>query len=598
MKHSLGAGLISAMLIVLLVSGAVGALPVAYAAGREAAIAVPVSSEQSFVAVISQAGTVVELVPELAPTPPSKRLARFEEASGAFSVRYPADLRRIRQLDAPDIYGYMFTNEDETVAFAVGFLGASASGLSDSEWQVIFLVLRPDELMRKLGSVFDDYFVEVTREPGARGVHRLYWEAETEEAEAYEELRHYALLVEESAGILALTAVVAPLDEWETRRELFVEALNSLEWSPEDVRTQVAGVEETSGETAEPEEVAGEEIGEPTETPEEGGVEIAPEIIIESLLPEATEEAETPAVSETPEVSEEVDVITPEEPTTEEAAEEVTPGVETITFEDPDGVFVLTYPAMFDTPEGPQVDEDGYVYAVSISGSEIHFLGVYFQIVAEEGFSDAQWKATIDPVVEVMLEQAGEDAVEVYRETGKRDQHWVYIEAESEVEKTRMFFYVEEASGVLAVLLARVPLEEWSDWEGALLDVVHSFRWWPSTAREVLSSTPAKPSPTFTPAESSLRSTPTPPSVQPAIPAGKGGLIMLNCRGDVVTVDIIPDAIFQELAPKTGDQCYRGAPIFLDPGEHILKASVAGRPSQGEATITIVAGQWFEFTWY
>jgi hypothetical protein len=91
--------------------------------------------------------------------------------------------------------------------------------------------------------------------------------------------------------------------------------------------------------------------------------------------------------------------------------------------------------------------------------------------------------------------------------------------------------------------------------------------------------------------------TPTPVPAGPAIPAGKGMLVMLNCRGDVINVDVIPVGVFQELAPKTGENCQPGQPIFLDPGDYILKASIAGQPSSGEANITIVAGQGLEFTW-
>ncbi len=83
----------------------------------------------------------------------------------------------------------------------------------------------------------------------------------------------------------------------------------------------------------------------------------------------------------------------------------------------------------------------------------------------------------------------------------------------------------------------------------------------------------------------------------PGIPEGKGGLVMFNCLGDVVNVDVIPDGIFQELAPGTADGCTPGEPIFLDPGEHTLKASIAGRPSQGEATINIEAGMLLQFSW-
>jgi tetratricopeptide (TPR) repeat protein len=90
---------------------------------------------------------------------------------------------------------------------------------------------------------------------------------------------------------------------------------------------------------------------------------------------------------------------------------------------------------------------------------------------------------------------------------------------------------------------------------------------------------------------------PSQPSV--SVPPGKGGLIMYNCRGgDVITVDVIPAGILQELAPKTGEDCQPGEPIFLDPGDYVLRASIAGVPSQGESPITIVAGNVSEFTWY
>ena len=540
---------------------------------------------------------IARAAPQPAPTPTRERLARFDEVSGAFSVRYPVDLSRIRSLDAPGIYGYTFTNEAASTTLAVGFLAASEVDLSDGEWQVLLTVVGPQGIMRRLGGRFDDpAFVEVTRELGEAGTHQLYWEGEYKEAEDPTGLLHSALFFQEAAGILAITAVVTTQEDWAARRTLFLEVFKSLEWSSEVVRTQLSGTT-TPAETVPTEEVVvPEETPEatvpteeatplPEETPEEEGSEISPEIIIESLLGEETEEPATP--------EEEIDVITPEE-----TPEEIMPSGETVTFEDPNGVFELTYPAVLDTPEGPYVDGEAYVYAASIEGDENHFVGVYFQIIARKALSDAQWKKAVDRMSDSALEQVGADAIEVYREEGKRGQHWLYLEAESEYEDRRMAFYVEEASGVLAILMARVPLAEWSDWEEAILDVVRSFRWWPDAAREVLSGETVEPSaePTSTPTRK--RATPTPKSVQPAIPAGKGGLVMLNCRGDVVTVDVIPDAIFQELAPKTGEQCYRGKPIFLDPGDHILKASIAGVASQGEATITIVEGQWFEFTWY
>ena len=592
MKHDLRTGLIG-LIVVLALCGGIGV---------GSAVHITYAAPAPHLGMIQ--GAVVAAPP--AQTPPGQRLARFDEAAGAFSVRYPSDLSRIRPLQVPDLYGYTFTNEDGSTILAVGFLVLSATDLSAGEWQVLLTALGPQGLMHRLGGRFDDpAFVEVARELGEADMHQLYWEGAYEEAEEAAGLLHSALFVQEAEGILAITAVVTTEEDWTARRSLFLEVFKSLEWSSETVRAQAGApapaTEETAVAEETPEAAPTEEATAPAEeTPEEEGVMISPEAIIESILPEETEEALPPSAEETPE---EMDLITPEETPEEEATpeepitEEVTP-TETITFTDPEGVFELTYPAAFDTPEGPYVEDEGYIYAASMGGDEKYFVGLYFTIIAKKALSDAQWKEKVEPMIKAMLKQVGKDAAEAYREVGKRGQHWFYVEAESEAEDRRMLFYTEEASGVLAILMARVPLGEWTDWEKDLLDVVRSFRWWPNAAREVLSSetvkSPAKPTPTPTRA----RATPTPKSVQPAIPAGKGGLVMLNCRGDVVTVDVIPDAVFQELAPKSGEECYRGKPIYLDPGEHILKAAIAGVPSQGEATVTIVEGQWFEFTWY
>ena len=120
---------------------------------------------------------------------------------------------------------------------------------------------------------------------------------------------------------------------------------------------------------------------------------------------------------------------------------------------------------------------------------------------------------------------------------------------------------------------------------------------------DCLGDVAAEPAPTSAPvAEATATSVPPTETAAPepsgaGIPPGKGELIMLNCRGDVVTVDVIPDGIFQELAPSSGGGCRPGEPIYLAAGEHTLVASIAGVPSKGEATIYISAGQTFEFSW-
>jgi len=49
---------------------------------------------------------------------------------------------------------------------------------------------------------------------------------------------------------------------------------------------------------------------------------------------------------------------------------------------------------------------------------------------------------------------------------------------------------------------------------------------------------------------------------------------------------------------KDGPDCKPGQPIYLNPGTYTVKATIAGVPSQGENSITIVEGQVSSFIWY
>jgi hypothetical protein len=113
------------------------------------------------------------------------------------------------------------------------------------------------------------------------------------------------------------------------------------------------------------------------------------------------------------------------------------------------------------------------------------------------------------------------------------------------------------------------------------------------TVTPIPSNTPTS-TPTVTlalqPAPTALPPPPSPVALE--IPKGKGALVMYNCRvGDVIVVDVLPVGIFQELAPRSGEDCFKGEPIFLDPGEYIIKAGIAGRPKCPDLTITIKEGE-------
>ena len=84
----------------------------------------------------------------------------------------------------------------------------------------------------------------------------------------------------------------------------------------------------------------------------------------------------------------------------------------------------------------------------------------------------------------------------------------------------------------------------------------------------------------------------------PDLPAGKGGIVMQNCRGDDITVDIIPSDILLELKRRNEAGCTRSELIVLDPGDYATRASIPGVPSLGEGSFTIDAGLVTEWTWH
>ena len=342
-----------------------------------------------------------------------------------------------------------------------------------------------------------------------------------------------AIHLEESDGVLAMVFWLMPADEWLALEASVLESLDSLVWSPSVVRDQ-AGAADTG-------------------------------FIEDTIALEPTAEAR-----------------------------------EMVSFEDPSGVFTLDYPAEFGDVR--ELGTGGYGYGFA-DADESHYMLVYFGFRDDAALSDADWEDAAGAVIPNVLEGVNEDAVEVYREEGNPGVHWVYVEMESAVAGTYGMVYVEESEGILAFVMAEVPADEWPAWEDTMLASVSGFSWWPQAAHDVLAAEgPAEPTPTPEPvlpeptATFVPQPTPTPDSA-PGIPQGKGGLIMLNCLSQVVTVDVIPDGVFQELSPASGADCFAGQPIFVDPGEHILRASIAGMPSQGEATISIQAGRYLEFTW-
>jgi hypothetical protein len=258
-------------------------------------------------------------------------------------------------------------------------------------------------------------------------------------------------------------------------------------------------------------------------------------------------------------------------------------------FEDPDGLFTIRYPADFDDIE-PETENYGYSFSTQDGNS---IIGVLL-IPGQGALNDDQWAAFVDVMTTQGLASFGEDLVELDRQEGSPGVHVIYLEIESQQEDLHGLAWLEESEGVLAMVVLAVPISDWPQRQAELETAIESFAWSPGAVQGLAAAEAAPPPTPTSPAPPPATPTPQPP---PA-PSGKGTLVMLNCRGDVVTVDVLPVGVFQELAPKAGDDCRPGDPIPLDPGDYTLRASIAGVPSKGEANITIQAGTTLTFTWY
>ena len=365
-------------------------------------------------------------VPEPTDTPvptatPTKGvdMARFDEATGAFSLDYPAGLEEIEKVDDMGDLGYAFSGPGIGALMFLTFSVVADEPMSGFEWGVVVDEVGP-ELMGEFSQEFGGggEFVELSRQEGESGEHALYLEGESTDGDM-----RLAIHLAESDGVLAMVFWLMPTNEWLALETSVLESLDSLDWSPDAVRDQAG-------------------------------------------------EADTGSVEDT---------ITLD-PTAEAR--------EMISFEDPSGVFTLDYPADFD--DVGELGTGGYGYGFA-DADESHYMRVAFGPLDDTALSDADW----EDAVAAVMESVNEDAVEVYREEGNPGVHWVYVEMESAVAGTYRMVYVEESEGILAIVLAAVPADEWPAWEATLLESLSSFSWWPQAAHDVLAAeAPAEPTPT------------------------------------------------------------------------------------------------------
>jgi hypothetical protein len=460
-------------------------------------------------------------------------MARFDEASGAFSLDYPAGLEEIEKVDDMGDLGYAFSGPGIGALMFMTFSVVADEPMSGFEWGMVVDEVGP-ELMGEFGEEFGSggEFVELSRQEGESGQHTLYLEGESTDGDM-----RLAIHLDESDGVLAMVFWLMSADEWLALETSVLESLDSLDWSPNVVRDQAGGA--------------------------------GTGLIEDTITLEPTAEAR-----------------------------------EMLSFEDPSGVFTLDYPADFD--DVWELGTGGYGYAFA-DADESHYIRVFFGFLDDTALSDADWEDAAAAVIPNVLEAINEDAVEVYREEGDPGVHWVYVEMESAAAGTYGMVYVEEAEGILAMVMAEVPADEWPAWEDTLLESLKGFSWWPQAAHEVLAAeAPSEPTPTPESVVPEPTATLVPrPTATPGtstgfdFPPDKALFVFYNYSGVDWNVDFGPYLL--ELPAKPPNEEYTVATIIIDPGTYMYQGHSPGggyymKNSQGgrDFEFTVAAGETYE----
>lgn len=153
-----------------------------------------------------------------------------------------------------------------------------------------------------------------------------------------------------------------------------------------------------------------------------------------------------------------------------------------VPFEDPKGVFSISYPSDFGEIE--QYSEEGQ-YTSTFALGDSSLIYVFFGSLGGPA-SDEQWESFAEGYTLAGMTGFGEDTVELDRKLGEPGSHTLFLEVESKETNVHGLAWVEESDGVLAVVVMIVPIDEWPAREAELRASLESFTWRPETARAVL----------------------------------------------------------------------------------------------------------------
>jgi hypothetical protein len=258
-----------------------------------------------------------------------------------------------------------------------------------------------------------------------------------------------------------------------------------------------------------------------------------------------------------------------------------------VPFEDPAGVFGLSYPVEFDqVMEG--TEEYRYTFFAEDGSGLIY---VYFDSLGTP-FSDGEWLGFADSFSVAGMPGFGEDTVELDRQWGEAGDHFIYLEVESEEEDVHGLVWVEEAEGAMTVAVWAVSTDLWQEQQVGLFESLDSFAWSPEAVQVVVpppaptatsvppTSTPL-PLPTSTPLPLPTF-TPPPPSTwwpgQPDVPQGMACFLVASNIGGEVTFNLGPQT---QKVPPNGHIWF-----IIEPGHTTWTADMPdGRRGGGELDI-------------
>jgi hypothetical protein len=145
-----------------------------------------------------------------------------------------------------------------------------------------------------------------------------------------------------------------------------------------------------------------------------------------------------------------------------------------VVYEDPEGVFAISYPPDFDAIT-KELEDTSYTTNFDAPGGS-SLIYVFFGNLGE-AVTDAQWEGFAAGYSLAGMPGFGQDTVELDRQGGGPGLHILYLEVESKETNSHGLTWVEEIDGIMAVVVLVVPIDDWPVREAEIRGALDSFVW-------------------------------------------------------------------------------------------------------------------------